>query len=347
MCIRDRFDVLSAIKQKHPETIGVINRTGADIFKDFGYTYGTRPDVCYNYEEDKYVFGPESENYKQMLQYMNKLWNAGLMDPEIFTASKTQFESKLVNGLGVYYMDWAVYSSDYTKTHKSLLGEGETDSFSLVPIGPITPEIYPRKIVQKMEDTNIYCSYAVSSQTKAPEKIVKFIDWLYSDEGADVAQYGVKGEHYNIDEKGKYKFTEAIVASYNPDATVERDKDLGIYLPHIRRVTTNKEYQDADKYVLKTREALEEYKRNGYAYMVNNGINLTFTEEETEKKSEISSDITTCVNEWSIGFVTGTKSFDNYDAFIAETKSRGIDELVEIYNATYDRFKKKLSDISR
>ena len=337
------YEVLKAIKKKHPESIGLVNRTGTDIFKDMGYSFGTRPDVHYSYEEDKYVFGPESENYKEMLKYLNKLWKEGLADPELFTASKTQYESKLVNGLGVFCIDWAAYSSDYTRTHMSLL-DGKTDSFSLVPTAPITPSIYPRKIVQKMDTTNIYCSMAVASKTNVPEKLVKFIDWLYSDEGADIASYGIKDKQYTVDENGKYKFNEDIVADYNPNATIERDKVLGINLPHMRRITTDKEYEVEDSYVKRTNEILTGLRETDYPYAVNNGIILTYTEDETEERNAIVSDLNTCVNEWSIGLVTGEKSFDDYDAFLAETKTRGADKLVEISNAAYARLKAKLGD---
>lgn len=337
------YEVLKAIKAKHPDAVGLINRTGTDIFKDMGYLYGTRPDVHYNFEGDKYVFGPESENYKEMLKYLNKLWKEGLADPELFTASKTQFESKVINGLGVFFIDWAEYSSTYTKTHMSLL-EGNKDEFLLVPIGPLTPEIYPRKIVQKMSATNDYCSMSISVNSEAKENLVEFVNWLYSEEGTDVSNYGVKDEHYTVEADGKYKLKENIMADYNPDGTIERDKIYGINLPHMRRVTTNKEFSVVNEYVKKTDDILNALRETDYPYATNNEIVLTYTEEEIEERNTIQSDINTCVNEWSIGLVTGEKSFDDYESFIAETKKRGVDRLVEISNAAYDRLKSKRGD---
>lgn len=337
------YDVLKAIKKLHPDSIGIINRTGTDAFKDYGYTFGVRPDVYYNYEDDKYEFGPNNERYKDMLKFMNKLWNEGLLDKEFFTASKAQFESKLTNGLGAFYFDWAEFSSLYSQTHKNLKGD---DGFSLIPIGPITPDSYPRKIVQTMDRVNPYCSMCISSQSEARDKLIKFVNWLYSDEGADMAQYGIEGDNYTVSDDGTYKFNADIVAEYNSDGTIERDKTLGINLPHIRRITTDKEYKKPNEFVVKTEEALAKYLKEGYGYSINNGISLTFTEEETEEKSRIASDINTCVNEWSIGLVTGSKSFDDYDKFISETKQKGADKLVEINNNAYERFKNKLKEIN-
>lgn len=130
---------------------------------------------------------------------------------------------------------------------------------------------------------------------------------------------------------------------FNSEGTIERDKTFGINLPHIRRVTINKEYSEPDKFLAKTEEALEGYKKENYGYSVNNGISLTFTEEKTEEKNKLSSGITTCVNEWSIGLVTGSKSFDEYDKFISETKAKGVDKPVEINNIACDRFKDKVN----
>mgnify|MGYP000265047182 CR=1 FL=1 len=339
------YQVLKAIKQKHPEVVGIINRTGTQIFNDIGFTFGARSDVHYNFEEDRFVFGPERENYKEMLKYLHKLWNENLLDPELFTASTAQFEAKLINGLGVFYMDWAGYSYRYSRAHKELLKGGE-DNFILTPINPICPDIYPKRVYQLMESTNIFCSMVVSSLTEAPERIVKFIDWLYSEEGMDIAQYGIKNEHYSITPEGKYKFLNHIVADYNPGATVARDTELGINLPHMKRVITNKEHQEFDKYSLNTREALSKYAENGIGYIpANGGINLTYTEAEIEEKNAIENDITTAVNEWSIGLVTGQRSFDDYDQFIAEVKAKGVDRLVEIANTAYARFKERMNEI--
>ena len=337
------YEVLKAIKEKHPETVGLINRTGTDIFKDMGYYYGTRTDVHYSFEEDKYVFGPESENYKEMLKYLNKLWKEGLADPELFTASKTQFESKLINGLGVFYIDWPEYSSQYTKTHMSLFEDGK-DDFSIVPMGPLTSSIYQRKIVQKMPVTNDYCSIAISANSEATDKLVKFVNWLYSDEGTDISSYGIKDEHYTVETDGLYRFVENIMADYNPNGTIEKDKVFGINLPHMRRVGTDKEYNVENEYVKRTNEVLDVLRKSEYPYQTNNGIVLTYTEEEIEERNAIQSDINTCVNEWSIGLVTGEKSFDDYDKFIAETKKRGVDKLVKISNAAYDHLKERRGD---
>lgn len=334
---------LKAIKEKHPETVGLVNRTGTDIFKDLGYSFGTRPDITYNYEEEKYVFGPASENYKAMITYLNKLWKEGLADPELFTASTQQYEAKVINGLGVFLIDWEENSNKYWRTHDSL---NPDSAFELEPIMPLTSDVYNRKIIQQMPETNLYTSMAISKKSPAAERLIQFVDWLYSDEGAIMVQFGEEGVTYGKQE-GRYKFLPEIIADYNPSGQKDIQKDYGIKLPHIVRVSKDLEYEERDVYTKNSEEILKKYIANQYNYPVNNGIELSFTEEETATIGRLRSDINTCVNEWSIEFVTGSKSLDQYDEFLQDAKTRGVDELVVIYNDAHARFTERVNQLTK
>ncbi|MCK9479378.1 MAG: extracellular solute-binding protein [Firmicutes bacterium] len=334
---------LKAIKSKHPETVGLVNRTGTDIFKDLGYSFGTRPDITYNYEQEKYVFGPESENYKAMISYLNKLWKEGLADPELFTASTQQYEAKVINGLGVFLIDWEENSNNYWRTHDSLNSDS---AFRLEPIMPIISDVYKRKIVQQMPETNLYTSMVLSKKSPAVDKLIQFVDWLYSDEGSIIVQFGAENVTY-AKQDGRYKFLPNIIADYNPDGSTDIQKDYGIKLPHIIRLSKDLEYEERDEYTQNSEAILKQYIENQYNYPVNNGIELSFTEEETATIGRLRSDINTCVNEWSIEFVTGSKSLDKYDEFLQETKARGVDELVDIYNDAYTRFTERINNMKK
>jgi putative aldouronate transport system substrate-binding protein len=316
-----------------------------DAFKDYGYNFGVRPDFCYNYEEDTYMFGPEQANYKAMLKYFNKLWKEGLMDPEFFTASLKQFEDKLLNGLGVFYYDWAEYSYKYLRTKKELSPDSK---YNLLPTMPLTSDVYSRKIVQKASSVTLWNSMCISAETEVPDRLIKFVDWLYTDEGATISRFGIKGTHYNLDSDGKGRFVSNIQTGYNPNGTEDPLKIYGINLPHMKRnYCPTDEVSDKDKYQINTEAVIKQYFDNIYLYPVNNDINLTFTEDELITLKAYRSDINTCVNEWSIGFVTGDKSLDDYDKFLAETKARHSNEVLAIYKASYDRFKAKMKEIKK
>lgn len=65
---------------------------------------------------------------------------------------------------------------------------------------------------------------------------------------------------------------------------------------------------------------------------------LTFTTEESDEIALIMTDITTYVSENRINFIYGNRSVEEFEAFRADIKKMGIDRVLEIYQAAYDRY---------
>ena len=63
------------------------------------------------------------------------------------------------------------------------------------------------------------------------------------------------------------------------------------------------------------------------------------TEEEAEISSMYMVDIDTFVNENAVLFITGSKNLeDDFDTYIATLESMGIEEMLKVRQAQYDRF---------
>ena len=65
---------------------------------------------------------------------------------------------------------------------------------------------------------------------------------------------------------------------------------------------------------------------------------LTFTTEESDEISLIMTDISTYVSENRINFIYGNRSLEEFEAFRSAIKDMGIDRVLEIYQAAYDRY---------
>lgn len=66
--------------------------------------------------------------------------------------------------------------------------------------------------------------------------------------------------------------------------------------------------------------------------------NVIATQEESDLISTKMTDIQTYQQEMFYKFILGDESLDNYDAFVEQLKSMGIDEVVAVKQAQYDRF---------
>ena len=63
------------------------------------------------------------------------------------------------------------------------------------------------------------------------------------------------------------------------------------------------------------------------------------TADEADRTTEILSDLDTYSQELLTKLILGQKSLDDWDSYMADLKRLGLDELIGIYQARYDRTK--------
>ena len=74
-----------------------------------------------------------------------------------------------------------------------------------------------------------------------------------------------------------------------------------------------------------------------YPLMLDNFLAMP-TDEETETLNKILTGIQTYSDEMCMKITLGTESLDNFDTYLAELKNLGLDQLISIQQARYDRF---------
>ena len=69
---------------------------------------------------------------------------------------------------------------------------------------------------------------------------------------------------------------------------------------------------------------------------------VTHTTDESETKSELESTIQTYCEECRLKFIVGDMDIEkDWDSYVTAVENMGLDELLEIYQAAYDRFQAK------
>jgi putative aldouronate transport system substrate-binding protein len=66
-------------------------------------------------------------------------------------------------------------------------------------------------------------------------------------------------------------------------------------------------------------------------------LDLKWTQEEEEAVDLIMTDLETYIDENIAAFIKGTKSMDEYDAFVTGLDGLGINELQALYQTRYER----------
>ena len=62
------------------------------------------------------------------------------------------------------------------------------------------------------------------------------------------------------------------------------------------------------------------------------------TDEQNQRKTALTTDLTTYSSELVTDFILGRASFDDWDQYIQQLKDLGLDELIEIEQSQYDAF---------
>lgn len=148
-----------------------------------GFKWGVSDD--YNIDEEGHVrHESEMDSIYDEIDYVRKLLNEGLMNPEFFTMDSTRAEEVCKNKNSAIiadvhnYQDIIYMSDDW------------------IPLGPLNDISGDNKEVTHGK-TGRGCM-AISAEAENPEEIFAFFDWLSTVEGQLIAQYGVEGVSYDM-----------------------------------------------------------------------------------------------------------------------------------------------------
>ncbi|WP_238323089.1 hypothetical protein [Gorillibacterium massiliense] len=158
---------------------------------------------------DNFVFAYDDPNYKAAFQWMNKLYREKLIDPEVVTNKKEQYQEK--NKAGRVAMNAGTFWNIDTSTWETLDGP-TAPGWYYEPIPyPKVPGVEKVGINQVINPNPQYGVY-ISSKTKNLEAILKFFDYTLSPkpEQQQVVNEGPAGLYWNwVDQPlGKWKFTD-------------------------------------------------------------------------------------------------------------------------------------------
>lgn len=120
----------------------------------------------------------------------------GLVDPDSLTQTFEDVVNKMTDGQLLF--TWFPWMNTYNTPERLAQGKG----FALVPFQEertfsIGHNPYGGSRV-----------WAIGAKAKHPERVMEFLDWLYSPEGTIVANYGPEGLNWKKGADGKYELTE-------------------------------------------------------------------------------------------------------------------------------------------
>ena len=327
--IDDFYNFLTAVGQNDAngngdaaDEVALFSRSG--MIQLWSMFWGLDVTGTFQREPDgKVICGYADERYREMLVFLNKLFNEKLLYSEFATANyDTQtalFTNNQIASLIHFVSNCTSYSQAIDPTW-----DFYNDEPIMQPVVPLTGPhgdqyVYGRDSMGSLFGITRYC--------EDPESAFKFIDYLMSDEVGELTWYGIEGTDYEIVD-GEIQFKEVYLKSedsYRSKMGYNFDGLPSYQLGGGYMATQCKFVRDMSNDVLSK-------------YVMNPSITFSYKlEEENEVIRSYLADLRTNFSENLTAFIMGTRSLDTWDAYIADLEKMNLDKVLDVYQAISDR----------
>ncbi|MFK7693259.1 extracellular solute-binding protein [Paenibacillus sp. HJGM_3] len=261
--------------------------------------------------------------YKEVIEYVRKLYTEGLIDKEIFTIKTAALYAKGQKG---------VFGATINPNPVTQMSQPGYYGLGALK-GPYGDQLYTHIKVPVVWPG----AFVITDKNKYPEATIRWIDHLYGDEGATFYFMGVEGQTYRKAADGKLEFVEEITK--NPNG-LTMDQALAKYITWLGGSYPG---YVQEKY-FKGSETLPEsvaVGKKAEQHKIKELWNaFNFTDQETEFRSTVGNDIQNYIGEMEAKFISGSAPMSDWDKYVATVDKMGVAEYMKIYKQAYDRYKK-------
>lgn len=337
------YDDLKKIKEIHPDMYGFGTRNGTNyMIGSFAYSLGSggfplfqnSRGMYYEPENDAFSYGPTSDKFKKVIEFLNKAYKEGILDPDYATMTKDELFEKLSSGkIMSVYDNNSFVGRVYNPALKEIDAKAKFDIIK--PMKNDDGEIRSYRY-EKDWPNNIS---VISSKTEHPERIIELLNWMYTKEGMIATNFGEERKDYTI-EDSKIITNQSLIdeAEGASDIAAAVRGNLGLGLQGLAQyvdesldaqITDPIMLEQGDKITKWTEEGLIDYYPQWPA----------FNEEEMSKITELESNINNVFNQEIDAFIIGKTPMEEWEDFVDSLKNQGTQQLEKIFNEAYQRAK--------
>jgi len=337
------YDVFKAIKEEYPGRYPFSDRwstntpyPAAALFSYLGQAHGVRAGWTYlnqtwDAQQEKYVFTGATDAYRQVVEYLRKLVEEKLIDPESFTQTDDDAVKKL---LAEKSFAISANPQELVQNYRYNLERqvrGAKIEMVTVPIGPAGPVVLGGA---RLENGMMISSKALDSDSFVA--MMQFVDWLwYSDEGQRFAKWGVKDVTYT-ESGGRYRPVDGIsLMGSAPDAPKDLQRDFGF---------SNGVFAYGGSWALVSSSFGPDERKFQDAMAQRKQLPVDpphpLRSEEQEQATLWDTPLKDHVTQNTLRFVLGKRPLSEWDAYVAELKAKNMDQYIGLHNKAYENFKK-------
>ncbi|WP_245808892.1 ABC transporter substrate-binding protein [Shouchella patagoniensis] len=327
--------VLEEMKEAYPDVTPFSDRfTFESTMNIAAPTFGTvagwglGSGLKFDHDNEEFYFAPATDAHKDFVTYFHGLVEKGLLDKESVTQEDQQAQQKLVNGDSFVINTNSQTVIDYRNDMNETLGE---DNFEIkkipVPAGPLGGVMGGSKL------ENGVMINAKAKEDPNFEAMMQFVDWFfYSPEAKEFTKWGVEGETFTKDSDGNRQLADDVnYVGLNPDGTKALNADFGFSggnfsyggSTELLHSMMNDEEIEFQEEMLATKEPLMPDPPIKYNAM------------ELEQATLLSTPLTDHVRQNTLQFILGTRDLEEWDDYVQELESRGLQNFLDLANSVY------------
>lgn len=169
---------------------------------------------CLYYNGEEWVFGPNEDSFREMLKYLNSLYEAGYIDPEFATADFNQAQTKATTNVGGLCP--TLWSGSVAGWNTAKIDEDMEWGLAFLPANEEYGTPWKWGSRQGGKSLNANMGIYISAGTEHPEHVVAMIDYQYSDQMVELMNWGFEGDTYNTAADGSKEYVDSIINAENP-----------------------------------------------------------------------------------------------------------------------------------
>lgn len=178
-------------------------------------------------DEGKVGYIPLTENFIDRNLFLWKLVNENILDKECFKHSDAQADEKVGNGTALFA------SAQYSVVVKSTQLTGLYDSHPEMRytwVGPLNYADGSPAVQTRPEGRNGSPAIIFPTTCSNIDAALTYLDYVNSEEGARLCQYGIEGETYDMNEQGQPRMNAEWTEKFKNDneGTKQELRELGV-----------------------------------------------------------------------------------------------------------------------
>ena len=298
---------------------------GTDFLSPFGMTdvYGTR----YLVNTDGSVsFAYTTEQYKEGLKWAHKLYEEGLIDKETFTQDQAIRDAKCDDP------DISRVGFGYAWSYDAIFRRWKNEYAVIAPLAGPDGERYQQGDVNGMYSIKSN-QLSITTVCKYPEVVCRWADQFYTGEASIQNFWGGLGEVITANADGTYSLNNP------PEGTSADawywDRSLRDFGPKYSSIAFDElivlDPTEGDGLKVAMDEQTAQYVRPCFP-------ELKYTADEYNELSFLQADIDTYVDTMRAKWITEGNIDEEWDAYVAQLDSMGLQDMNAIYEDAYARY---------